>query len=97
MRPLAATWWLIVYDIADTGRRRRVAKVLEGAGERVQWSVFECRLSVVELTELRARIVDVIDTREDAVRWYGRCRSCVSASLRLGCATPPDASGYTMV
>lgn len=36
---------LVVYDITDNRERRRVSKVLEGYGFRVQRSVFECLLN----------------------------------------------------
>ncbi len=35
---------LISYDIADDGDRARAHKLLEGLGQRVQYSVFECYL-----------------------------------------------------
>lgn len=42
--------FLITYDISDSRRLRRVFRLLEGYGEWVQLSVFQCRL-----TELRHR------------------------------------------
>ena len=33
--------WMVCYDIEDDGVRQRVATILKGFGERVQWSVFE--------------------------------------------------------
>ena len=35
---------LVSYDISDDKRRRKVCKILEGYGYRVQYSVFECDL-----------------------------------------------------
>ena len=32
--------WLVCYDVANPRRRRRIAKRLEGSGQRVQRSVF---------------------------------------------------------
>ncbi len=37
--------YLIVYDITNNKERAGVSKVLSGYGQRVQESVFECRLS----------------------------------------------------
>lgn len=37
--------YLAVYDITEDRERNAVAKVLEGVGHRVQFSVFECRLT----------------------------------------------------
>ena len=39
-----AKWWLVSYDVRDSNRLRKVAKKLEGYGERLQYSVFRCRL-----------------------------------------------------
>ena len=67
--------YLISYDITTEtpeGRRRlrRVAKVCEGFGQRVQQSVFECALSPMNLDRLEAELLGVIDDREDSVRIY---------------------------
>lgn len=37
--------YIVIYDITDDQERRRVSKVLEGYGFRVQKSAFECLLS----------------------------------------------------
>lgn len=66
---------LVTYDIDTTdreGERRlaRVAKVCEGYGVRVQYSVFECRLSEVSLQRLAFELADVIERSVDSVRLY---------------------------
>lgn len=44
--------YLVAYDIADPKRWRRVFSVMEGFGEWLQLSVFQCRLSVQRHAEL---------------------------------------------
>ena len=67
---------LVTYDIADTERPpgarrlRRVAKICEKYGERVQFSVFECRLSSTKLVRMVGEIEDVIDRTIDSVIIY---------------------------
>jgi CRISPR-associated protein Cas2 len=66
---------LITYDVAtDTpeGRRRlrRVAKVCEGFGQRVQKSVFECVVNAVELEQVLHRLRKEIDLEHDSLRVY---------------------------
>lgn len=66
---------LVCYDVATTskeGRRRlrRVARVCEDYGQRVQFSVFECTVGETELTTLRARLLDEISDSEDSLRVY---------------------------
>ena len=47
---------VISYDIEDDKLRTKLAKVLEGHGERVQYSVFECHLDEKQLRALEKRI-----------------------------------------
>lgn len=66
---------LVTYDVATEtkeGRRRlrRVAKVCEGYGQRVQKSVFECVVDGVRREELISRLLDTIDLGEDSLRVY---------------------------
>ena len=66
---------LVCYDVAtDTaaGRRRlrRVAKVCEGFGQRVQKSVFECVVSDVQLELLKHGLTLEMKAAEDSLRIY---------------------------
>lgn len=66
---------LVTYDVRTetaAGRRRlrRVAKVCEDYGQRVQFSVFECLVDPAQWERLRARLVDEFDPREDSLRFY---------------------------
>lgn len=66
---------LVAYDVSTetaAGRRRlrRVAKVCEGFGQRVQKSVFECIVSEADLTRLVARLRREINVDEDSLRIY---------------------------
>ena len=45
--------WVIAYDSPSNKRRRKLAKLLEGYGVRMQWSVFECRPRPHPLQRLR--------------------------------------------
>jgi len=66
---------LIVYDI-DTktpeGRRRwrAICQMCKDYGQRVQYSVFECRLTQAQLEEMESRAVDKIDEQVDSLRFY---------------------------
>lgn len=65
--------WLICFDVSGEKRLRRIAKALEGVGQRVQKSVFECHLDEIELGELQGRIDAIMDKTEDHVRYYPLC------------------------
>ncbi len=68
--------WVIAYDVSDTGRRSRIAELLGGYGERVQFSVFECRVNEHEIEDLRQKVMTVADKENDRIRWYPLCHPC---------------------
>lgn len=69
-------WSLVCYDVRDDKRLRRVAKVLEGYGERLQYSVFRCRLSGRERERLRWELAKVMG-KEDDLLLVPLCQGCV--------------------
>jgi CRISPR-associated protein Cas2 len=62
--------YLIVYDICQPKRLRRVAKAMQQFGVRVQKSVFECVLSDSGLSEMKTQVSKDMDATEDSVRIY---------------------------
>ena len=80
---------LITYDIADTegtgaSRLKHIADVCEKYGQRVQLSVFECRLSPARLARLIHEVEDVIDRQRDSVSVYRFPGRIEDATLRFG-------------
>lgn len=75
---------LISYDIPDDKRRLKVANCLEDFGDRVQYSVFEARLSIEETQELCERLIQRIDPQEDSIRIYRVCGNCEGRIQILG-------------
>ncbi|MCG8350078.1 MAG: CRISPR-associated endonuclease Cas2 [Chloroflexales bacterium] len=66
---------LVTYDVNTTtkdGRRRlrRVAKICEGFGQRIQLSVFECVVNAMQLAQLRNVLEQEIDIAQDSLRIY---------------------------
>lgn len=66
---------LITYDVrtdSDSGQRRlrKVAKVCEKYGQRVQNSVFECVLDVSQFVFVKNELSQIINTNEDSLRFY---------------------------
>lgn len=66
---------LVTYDVSTEsreGRRRlrKVAKVCEDFGQRVQYSVFECSVEARGLHRLREQLLEIIDQDEDSLRIY---------------------------
>lgn len=66
---------LVCYDVnteTKAGRRRlrRVAKVCESTGQRVQKSVFECQLDLARFEALERELLEEIDPQQDCLRLY---------------------------
>jgi CRISPR-associated protein Cas2 len=66
---------LVCYDVntqSKEGRRRlrRVAKICESTGQRVQHSVFECQLDTAQFETLQRRLLAEIDIQKDCLRLY---------------------------
>ena len=59
--------YLVAYDIADPKRLRRVFKIMNGYGDWLQLSVFQCRLTRRRRMELQAAIEEVIHHGQDHV------------------------------
>ena len=85
---------LVVYDIPDNKRRNKLATFLEGYGRRVQWSVFECYLSLAEMRALHAAVEKRVVPEEDNVRFYWVPADAAARTLTIGSdlpEPPPDA------
>jgi CRISPR-associated protein Cas2 len=66
---------IVTYDVstetaAGRKRLRRVAKVCESMGQRVQKSVFECSIDQMQMEELERRLLAEINEQEDCLRLY---------------------------
>lgn len=67
---------VVTYDVSTVEARvgarrlRRVAKVCESYGVRVQKSVFECQVGSAEWVQLRAKLLAEIKAEEDSLRFY---------------------------
>src|ERR1700726_3568721 len=59
--------YVVAYDIADPRRWRRVFRLMNGYGEWLQLSVFQCRLSQRRRIELKLALGEIIDHAQDHV------------------------------
>ena len=59
--------YIVSYDIGDPKRWRRVFRIMNGYGEWLQLSVFQCRLSRRRHAELIALLDGIIHRTEDHV------------------------------
>ncbi|MCI0412371.1 CRISPR-associated endonuclease Cas2 [bacterium] len=73
-------WYLVAYDIRESKRWRRAYKIIRGYGKPLQYSLFRCRLSSVQLEQLRWELEKVLEP-EDALMFVGLCSNCVERTI----------------
>ncbi len=66
---------LVTYDVnteTKAGRRRlfKVAQTCKNFGQRVQFSVFECRVDAAQYEDLTAKLKKIISPASDSLRIY---------------------------
>lgn len=81
--------WIVLYDIRDSKRLRKVAKIMESYGVRVQKSVFELLAPIDIIQRLRYRIQKVIQL-EDYVLYINLCEEDWQKQIKYG----SKATGY---
>ena len=81
---------LVAYDVSTetpAGRRRlrRVAKVCQDYGQRVQKSIFECKVNATTYAILEKRLLEEINNREDSLRLYRLIEPLEQDIKEFGC------------
>lgn len=89
--------FLVTYDIPHDGRRLKIATLLEGYGQRVQFSVFEIWVTNAMQRELEQALKKIIDDEDDSVRFYRLCAACQGRVMILGRGEPPQAPGVLII
>ena len=59
--------YLVTYDICDDKRLRKVFRTMRDFGDHLQYSVFECQFTAVDLARCRTALADLIKHSEDQV------------------------------
>lgn len=67
---LVVTYDVDTSDTAGQKRLRKVAKICERYGMRIQNSVFEVLVDAAQLVTLKSELEKVIDIAQDSVRFY---------------------------
>ena len=91
------TKFMICYDISDDKKREHVRKILSEYGDRMQYSLFECRLSEGDLLEIKGRLSEAIDKRADSVRFYAICPACLEKIIVHGNSSQEKDEGFIIV
>ena len=66
---------LVTYDVSTTtsagrARLRKVAKACENHGQRVQNSVFECKMDPARFVAFKAELLAILEPETDSIRFY---------------------------
>ena len=75
---------VVTYDISEDKRRTKVHSLLKSYGQWMQYSVFECEVTVVQYAKLRSRLEKLIKPETDSIRFYSLCACCQGKVERLG-------------
>lgn len=80
---------LVAYDVGtadEAGKRRlrRVAKICEGYGQRVQYSLFEVMCSKANYIQLLSRLRSAMEDDADSLRIYHLDRGGFDEVVRFG-------------
>ena len=72
---------LVSYDVSTRepeGRKRlrRVARLCENRGQRVQNSVFECMVDAAQWVAFRAALLNEVNLTQDSLRFYFLGNEC---------------------
>jgi CRISPR-associated protein Cas2 len=66
---------LITYDVSTVSsggqkRLRKVSKICQNYGQRVQNSVFECIVDATQFATLKIELASIIEKDQDSLRFY---------------------------
>ncbi|MCC6659986.1 MAG: CRISPR-associated endonuclease Cas2 [Phycisphaerales bacterium] len=93
---------LVTYDVAtgDSEGRRRLAKVARACvdfGQRVQNSVFECKVDPAQFARLKHRLLGLVKPETDSLRFYFLGANWQRRVEHHGAKPTPDIDGPLLV
>ncbi len=93
---------IVAYDVstetaAGRKRLRRVAKVCERMGQRVQKSLFECTVNEMQYEQLERDLLNKIEETEDNLRFYRITEPVEMRVKQYGCFRSVDFEGTLIV
>ncbi|MGI6454162.1 MAG: CRISPR-associated endonuclease Cas2 [bacterium] len=73
---MSRQWYLVGYDVCDPKRLRKTARLMEGYGHRIQYSIFQVQATAKQIERLRWELSQILKD-EDHLLIIGLCRHCV--------------------
>lgn len=59
--------YIVCYDVADPKRLNKTYKKMNGYGDPIQYSVFQCELSDMEILYMKEDLKEILNLQEDRV------------------------------
>jgi CRISPR-associated protein Cas2 len=59
------SWHLVCYDVRDQGRWRKLYKIVQGYGQRIQYSIFRCKMTERQMQKLYWEAMQVLAQEDD--------------------------------
>ena len=78
--------YVVCYDIADDGRRSRIANCLLDFGARAQESVFIANLEEEDAERMKQRLERLVHPNLDKTHVFELCAACSQRTRVLGAA-----------
>lgn len=77
----AKNWHLVCYDVRDAGRWRKLYKMMKGYGQRIQYSIFRCKLTERQVQKMYWEAMKVLDKEDDflVIPICNRCAARIPA------------------
>lgn len=93
---------IVAYDVNTTtaaGRKRlnKIAKMCCNYGQRVQNSVFECDMDYAKYIEVKAKLLNIINEKEDSLRIYNLGNNYNKRIEHYGIKNSYDPEGLLMI
>lgn len=93
---------IVAYDVntekaAGRRRLRRLARACKDFGQRVQKSIFECKVADSQWTKLKHRLLNEMKKEEDSLRFYFIDEAAQKKTEHYGLGKPTDLDGPLIV
>lgn len=89
--------FVVSYDVTEDRSRTKIAKLLIGVLNRVQYSVFEGEADERELTAVVERALSYLDPENDSLRVYRLCAACARQVTQYGREVEVEGSAVTVL
>lgn len=76
--------YLVCFDVSDDRQRRKVVKVLEEFGRRIQFSVFELEMNPADYLNLKTSLKKLQLDRDDKCFIFPIDDKCINRAFYMG-------------